>query len=162
PQFWLILGIAALVIWLKMRKAVPKPTSRDRQITLRGIKVTTKITKSTPAACLRSEGKTFGPDHHEKVPPTLPHGENCECVAEDLNFKIDEFFDPKNKKVETFETDLGPLDALDTRYYKYKLLCSNPEISEAEKASYSELMQRVEVSETFKKLVEAQLNDKEK
>ncbi len=158
PQFWLILGIAAMVIWIKMRKGKPQPVARDRQITLKGTKFTTAITKETPAPCLNDYGKKFGPDHHEKEPPTLPHCENCSCVAEDLSLKMDEFFNKKGKKVETFETDLGQLDAVDTRYYKYKLLSSKDNITEEERTSYLELLQGVEVSETFKKLVEEHLN----
>lgn len=157
PQFWLFLGIAALVIWIKMRKGTPKPMDRGREITLHGTRLTTKITKSTPAACLLTNGVVFGPDHQEKTPPNLPHGEACSCVAEDLSLRMDKFFEGKKKTEETFETDLGSLDATDTRYYKYRLLTTAPDISQDNKKSYQELMEGVEVSETFKKLVEDNL-----
>ena len=159
PQFWFILGIAALVIWIKMRKIKFEPMDRGRQITIRGTKLTTELAHNTPLPCLLDDGKIYGTDHKEKHPPQLPHLEGCSCATADISLDTIKLFTDKEKGEQTFPTDLGEVTGTELRYYKYSLIAKHEDTPEVEAKSYSELAKEMAVSEEFKQKVETHLND---
>ncbi len=153
-KFLAILAAAVLILTLRARQKRKGPTIvRGKQISISGQKLATPINKNTPLVCLLDEGKSFGEDFKEKTPPGLPHNENCRCELVPTLHRSHDWFNQKNKPVETFQTDLGELTRNEYRYYKYSLIIHHPDADEELRADYRELAEGITVSADIKEML---------
>ncbi|MDH5561072.1 MAG: hypothetical protein OEY59_09505 [Deltaproteobacteria bacterium] len=157
-NWWWMLFIAVIILWLKQRKNRPETVLREKQISIKGQKILTPISKDSPLECLLSEGKIYGPDYKDKHPPQLPHTEGCHCRLIDLLTRTDDIFYIKKRETSPLQnTDIGELDKKQARYYKYRLIIDksgeNPEL----KISYLELSDAIKIEKEFKLRVDDHL-----
>lgn len=114
----------------------------------------TIITKLTPLVCLLDDGRSFGADFKDKTAPELPHAEGCQCELVPTILRSHEWFNSKKKSEETFQTDLGSLNRIEYRFYKYVLIANHADSSEAIREDYLELAKGIEVPDAFREKVE--------
>lgn len=156
-EFVIILGVAILVLYLKLRKNRVTNYIPRKSIAIRGHRVLSEISKETPLECLLADAQGYGEDFNLKELPQLPHTEGCNCQLINLNINSSEFFADDGKKDQTRQTDLGPLSRQEFRYYKYTLMISHPDITPADQTNYLNLLQAIPISEAFKTEVSAHL-----
>jgi hypothetical protein len=158
-KFLLVLLAAVAILTMRARQKRGGPTIvRGKQISISGQKITTMITKETPLACIFDEGKLFGDDFKEKTPPSLPHSENCKCKLVSTLHRSHDWFNEKQKPVESFKTDLGELTRNEFRYYKYSLILHHRDAEEEDCAVYKELVEGISVNRDFKEKVRSHLS----
>ncbi len=158
-KFLLILAVAVAFLTLRARRKRKGPTIvRGKQISIRGQKLITPITKTTPLPCLIDEGRTFGEDFKEKTPLNLPHCEECTCELVPIFRRSHDWFNQKGESVEMFKTELGELNRNEFRYCKYSLIINHSDANDNLRIEYRELLEKITVSDAFKQQVQTYLS----
>lgn len=150
---FIIVG-AILFLFLRIRKKTRRtPMLQERQISVKGYKVVTALSSSTPLPCLLADGLNFGEDFKNKEEPELPHVEGCKCESVMIILRSREVFSGKDEDITARESDLGKLEGADARYYKYSLILHHQDLSPKDQATYTEVLQQIQVDETFKQKI---------
>jgi hypothetical protein len=151
-QWILVFAGVVFFLWLKMRKSSSGGGMlKERQISLNGTRIITPLTKATPLSCLLDDDRIFGESFKDKVLPELPHEEGCHCVKENYIARSREWF-TEQQNSQSWDSDLGPLNRQEARYYKYALIAEK--IGDDPKAdSYKEGMMTIDLKDEFKQKV---------
>jgi hypothetical protein len=150
-KFLGIMLIALALITFRAKRKRKGPTIvQGKQISINGQKVTTEIGITTPLPCLLEEGKIFGENFKDKTPPSLPHTVNCTCRLISVLHRSHDWFNEISKEEESFATDLGNLDRMYFRFYKYLLISNHPDADERTKKEYQELADGMNVVQQSK------------
>lgn len=133
-----------------MRKHRVEPVSRGKQLAIKGDQLITPINRATPLACLLDDSKIFGPDYHDKTPPSLPHEEGCQCELTPNYRRSDDIFHRSAADEKQHQSDLGLLTSKELRFYKYQLIAHHAQAEGKRKQEYLTLAQGIAISEDFK------------
>ena len=137
----------ALIYWLWTKKNQILPKRNDESepfiTTIEAIELKTYLDWDTPVSCLESDGKRFGRQFKQKVPPDLPHEQDCRCETTKLFYSSEDVFQGTSP-VTKHKSALGDLCSKDACLLKNILL----EIKkESTKASFEDLMDKFEVND---------------
>ena len=154
--------IVVVVLWLKLRKSSSAKPSR-KTFGHNAVKISVEIAKGTPTSCLLKEGQVYGADFHRKKAPELPCCEGCRCKTEEFVYRSSELFagGKGEKNGKTFPSDLGNLDFLEYKFYKYSLILLNGDLPVAELEDLAEIRDELKASSAFRRKVERHLDSEE-
>lgn len=159
PEFLALFFIAVIVITLRARKKKGTGPLPGKQISIRGSRLETFLTKELPLVCLLADGRFYGDDYQEKQVPTLPHQEGCRCEIKEIIRRSREMAEGGSKDDGIQMSDLGPLNKSDARFYRFALIGQHPDAAKAIKSEYLDLAGNVNVSDSFRKRIESHLAD---
>lgn len=153
----LILAMVVMRIVVKRKKKGPT-VIYAKQIPVRGDKLSTPISKSTPLVCLLAEGKVYGEDFKDKEAPTLPHGEGCQCTLDIFVKRSHDWLNETEEEEGNYKTDIGMLSKDEFRYYKYMLIAHHPDADEQTHQDYLDLIADFKIAQEFKAKVNNHLS----
>ena len=149
---WIILAYLffRIITISKRTKKLRKTKVRLNPKTMPASNFQAYISKSTPTNCLLRDGKKYGEDYKDKIPPALCPGCNCELASlPRLSFK-----DFQSKDIHTSrKTDLGELSDNELKYYKYSILASRKDLDEEQAEYYRESLEKFKIEDSFKSKV---------
>ncbi len=158
PNFLIIFGIAVLLIILRSRsKKKGSQPSPGKHIAIVGRKLLAPLGRDTPYVCLLDDGRKFGEGFQEKQEPELPHNEQCQCEFHSVVQRDYDIFTKNPKSEPQRSSDLGQLEKVEARFYKYMLIINHRDATADDQESYTELAGRVTVDSDFKEAVRKHL-----
>lgn len=158
PNFLIIFGIAVIVIILRSRsKKKANQPPPGKHIAIIGRQLLAPLGLDTPYACLLDDERKFGEGFQEKQEPKLPHNELCQCEFKSVIQRDYDIFSKKPQPEPQRSSDLGPLERVEARFYKYMLIINHSDVSEDERESYTDLAGRVNVDSDFIEVVRRHL-----
>ena len=144
--FIAVVAVALLYwVWTKKNQILPKRSDESEPFitTIEAIELKTYLDWDTPVSCLESDGKRFGRQFKQKVPPDLPHEQDCRCETTKLFYSSEDVFQGTSP-VTKHKSALGDLCSKDALLLKNILL----EIKkESAKESFGDLMAKFEVND---------------
>ena len=152
-RFLFFFLVVVLILSLTLRKKRVRTAILRKTISIRGKKLQTPVSIDTPLSCLLDDNCSFGEDYRNKKEPDLPHTEKCQCTFLKFHRNSGDCF-LKDHPIEPRKaSDLGLLLPHEQRYYKYLLIANHKDASTSQREEFSELSERIEVNENFKKRV---------
>ena len=130
-----------------------------KQISIRGSRLETFLSKQLPLACLLADGRFYGDDYQDKQVPNLPHQVGCRCELKEIIRRSREMGTEASAENSKQMSDLGPLNKSDARYYRFVLIARHSDSAEALQSEYRDMANSVNVSDSLRKRVEEHLAD---
>ncbi len=158
PNFLIIFAIAVLVIILRSRsKKKGNQRSPGKHIAIVGRQLLAPLNRDTPYVCLLNDGGKFGEGFQEKQEPELPHNELCQCEFHNVVQRDYDIFTKNPKSEPLRSSDLGQLEKVEARFYRYMLIINHCDATAEDQESYTDLAGRVKVDSDFMEAVRKHL-----
>ena len=159
PNFLLLFGIAVLVIILRSRsKKKGSQILPGKHIAIIGQKLVAPLGLDTPYVCLLDDGRKFGDGFQEKQVPELPHNELCQCQSNSVVQRSYDIFSKNSQSEPLRPSDLGNLERVEARFYKYQLIINHKDATVEDQETYTDLASRGNVDPDFMETVRKHLH----
>ncbi|MBF0287977.1 MAG: hypothetical protein HQM14_09175 [SAR324 cluster bacterium] len=130
----LVVVAIALIYWIsniRKKNVFKRHRLPERTLTaINGFEVQTFLSVETPLECLQYDGLRFGESFRLKMPPPLPHQDNCQCKVVDLSYTSTEVFDGALRENSFRDTAIGVLNYKEASILKEMLKNLHAEIPE--------------------------------